>query len=151
MPQKQHNFTDIIIVRKAFGVNGKMRSGKEWKRDESADSSQYKMLDLRHVGIFQLQLKPVGDQSDKLAIGGFALRITDCVSEEALQGVQISYVPCHLDGMAVELHRSLRDDLTPVKQFSGISFVGGIVLVTNHMFPIHRNIVPLAQICNKKL
>lgn len=42
----------------------------------------------------------VSDQGDELGIGGLALGVADGVAEEALQGIQIAPIPCHLDGVA---------------------------------------------------
>ena len=55
---------------------------------------------LRRLGGFELQLKPVCNQGNKLTIGGLPLGIADGIAKEALQGVQVSPVPGHLDGVA---------------------------------------------------
>ena len=58
------------------------------------------MLILRRLGALELQLKPIRNQRNKLTIGGLPLGIADGVAKEALQGIQISPVPGHLDGVA---------------------------------------------------
>ena len=58
------------------------------------------VLILGGLGGFELQLQPVRDQCDKLTIGGLSLGVTHGIAKEALQGVQVSPVPCHLDGVA---------------------------------------------------
>ena len=55
---------------------------------------------LGRLGGFQLELQAVGNQGDELTIGGLSLGIADGVAEEALQGVQVSPVPGHFDGVA---------------------------------------------------
>ena len=45
-------------------------------------------------------MQPVRNESDKLRVGGLPLGIADGVAEEALQGVQVSPVPGHFDGVA---------------------------------------------------
>ena len=55
---------------------------------------------LGRLGALELQLKPVRNQCDELAIGWLALGVAHRVAEEALQGVQISPVPGYLDGVA---------------------------------------------------
>ena len=55
---------------------------------------------LGRLGALELQLQPVRDQSDELAIGGLALGVAHGVAEEALQGVEIAPVPGYLDGVA---------------------------------------------------
>ena len=55
---------------------------------------------LRRVRALELELQLVCDQGDELRIGGLALGVGHGVAEEALQGVQIPPIPCHLDGMA---------------------------------------------------
>lgn len=51
-------------------------------------------------GAFQLQLELVRDEGDELTIGGLPLGVAHGVAKEALQGVQVSSVPGHLDGVA---------------------------------------------------
>ena len=47
-----------------------------------------------------MKLQFVSDQGYELRIRGFSLGITDCVSEEPLQSIQVTSVPGHFDGMA---------------------------------------------------
>ena len=47
-----------------------------------------------------MQLQPVSDQGDKLAVGRLPLGIAHGIAEEALQGVQVAPVPGYLDGVA---------------------------------------------------
>lgn len=42
----------------------------------------------------------VRNEGDELRIGGLALGVTHCVTEEALQGVQIAPIPGDFDGVA---------------------------------------------------
>ena len=58
------------------------------------------VLILGRLGGFELQLKPVGNQGNKLTIGGLPFGVADGIAEEALQGVQVSPVPGHFDGVA---------------------------------------------------
>ena len=53
-----------------------------------------------HVGGFQLQLELIRDESNKLGVRGFALGIADGIPKESLQGIQVSPIPSHFDGMA---------------------------------------------------
>ena len=46
-----------------------------------------------------MQLEPVRNEGNKLTVGGFPLGIADGVAEEALQGVQVTPVPGHFDGV----------------------------------------------------
>ena len=55
---------------------------------------------LGRLGGFQLELQAVGNQGDELTVGGLPLGIADGVAEEALQGVQVTPVPGHFDGVA---------------------------------------------------
>ena len=48
----------------------------------------------------QLKLQFVSDQGDEFGIRRLTLRIADCVSKEALQGVQVTSVPGYFDGVA---------------------------------------------------
>ena len=50
--------------------------------------------------VFKLQLQPVGNEGDKLRIGGLSLGIGDRIAEKPLQCLQIAPIPGHLDGMA---------------------------------------------------
>lgn len=59
-----------------------------------------KILKLRYVGPFQLQLQLVRNQGNELRIGGFSLGIAHRIAKEALQSIQVSPVPCYLNGMA---------------------------------------------------
>jgi len=47
-----------------------------------------------------LQLELIGNQRNKFRVRGFTLCIADGVPKEALQGIQITPIPCHLDGVA---------------------------------------------------
>ena len=47
-----------------------------------------------------MQLQLVGDQSDELRIRRLALDVADGISKESLEGVQVTSVPGHLNGMA---------------------------------------------------
>ena len=42
----------------------------------------------------------VGDHRNELAVGGLSAQVVDGVAEVAVEGVHVSPVPCHLDGMA---------------------------------------------------
>ena len=55
---------------------------------------------LRRLGALELQLEPVRNEGNKLTVGGLPLGVADGVAEEALQGVQVSPVPGHFDGVA---------------------------------------------------
>ena len=55
---------------------------------------------LGRLGGLELQLKPVGNEGNKLTIRGLALGIAHGIAKEALQGIQVSPVPGHLDGVA---------------------------------------------------
>ena len=55
---------------------------------------------MRRLGALELELQPVSDKRDELTIGGLPLGVADGVAKEALQGVQVSPVPGHLDGVA---------------------------------------------------
>ena len=48
----------------------------------------------------QLKLQFVSDKGNKLRIRGFSLGIADRIPEKSLQGIQITPVPGHFDGMA---------------------------------------------------
>ena len=58
------------------------------------------VLILGGLGGFELQLKPIRNECDELTIGGLPLGIAHGIAKEALQGIQISSVPGHLDGVA---------------------------------------------------
>ena len=58
------------------------------------------VLILGGLGGFELQLKSICDQGNKLTIRGLSLGVAHRVAKEALQGVQVSPVPGHLDGVA---------------------------------------------------
>ena len=58
------------------------------------------VLILGGLGGFELQLKPIRNQCNKLTVGGLPLGVADGVAEEALQGIQISPVPGDFDGVA---------------------------------------------------
>ena len=47
-----------------------------------------------------LQGEPVCDHGDKFAVGGLSLGAVDRVAKVLLESLQISAIPCHLDGMA---------------------------------------------------
>ena len=53
-----------------------------------------------HLLSFELKLELVRDEGDELRICGLALGVGHGVAEEPLQGVQVSPVPGHLDGVA---------------------------------------------------
>ena len=55
---------------------------------------------IAHAGAAHLQLQFVGDKGDELRIGGLALGVGNRVAEEALEGIQISSVPCYFNSMA---------------------------------------------------
>ena len=42
----------------------------------------------------------VSDHCDELRVGGFSAQVMDGVAEVAVEGVHVSPVPCHLDGVA---------------------------------------------------
>ena len=42
----------------------------------------------------------IGDHRDELAIGGFSAQVMDGIAEVAIEGIHVSPVPCHLDGVA---------------------------------------------------
>ena len=42
----------------------------------------------------------IGYHRDELAVGGFSAQVMDGVAEVAVEGVHITPVPCHLDGVA---------------------------------------------------
>ena len=42
----------------------------------------------------------VGDHRNELAVGGFAAQVMDGIAKVAVEGVHVSPVPCHLDGVA---------------------------------------------------
>ena len=54
---------------------------------------------LHCLAALELQLQPVRNEGDKLAVGGLSLGIADGVAEEALQGVQVAPVPGHFNGV----------------------------------------------------
>ena len=47
-----------------------------------------------------MKLELICDQSDELTIGGLAFGIGNSIAEESLERIQITSVPCHLNGMA---------------------------------------------------
>ena len=47
-----------------------------------------------------MQRKLVSDQGNEFGIGGLTLGVADCVSKEALQGIQIASVPSYFDSVA---------------------------------------------------
>ena len=55
---------------------------------------------LGRLGTLELELQAVSNKRDKLTIGGLPLGIAYRIAKEALQGIQISPVPGHLDGVA---------------------------------------------------
>ena len=57
-------------------------------------------LEIRHLGGLQLQLKLIRDKGDEFGIRGFSLGIADSIAEKALQGIQVTSVPGHFDGVA---------------------------------------------------
>ena len=58
------------------------------------------VLILDRLGILELQWKSVRNEGDKLTVDGLPFGVTHGVAKEALQGVQVSPVPGHLDGVA---------------------------------------------------
>ena len=42
----------------------------------------------------------VSDHCDELRVGGFSAQVVDGITEVAVEGVHVSPVPCHLDGVA---------------------------------------------------
>ena len=42
----------------------------------------------------------IGYHRDELAVGGFSTQVVDGIAEVAVEGVHITPVPCHLDGVA---------------------------------------------------
>ena len=42
----------------------------------------------------------VGYHRNKLTVGGFAAQVMDGIAEVAVEGIHVSPVPCHLDGVA---------------------------------------------------
>ena len=52
------------------------------------------------LGGLELKLELVRNQGDELRIRRFSLGIADGIPEEALEGVQISPIPGHFDGVA---------------------------------------------------
>ena len=42
----------------------------------------------------------IGDHRDELAVGGFSTQVVDGIAEVAVEGVHVSPVPRHLDGVA---------------------------------------------------
>ena len=46
------------------------------------------------------QAEAVRDHGDELTVGGLALDVAHGVAEELLQRLEVSPVPCHLDGVA---------------------------------------------------
>ena len=59
-------------------------------------ASQSEIGNLRRL---QLKLQFVSDQGNKFGIGGLAFRIADRISKETLEGIQVTSVPGHFDGM----------------------------------------------------
>ena len=60
--------------------------------------------------IFNLQMLPhplpliqphlISYHRDELAVGGFSAQVMDGIAEVAIEGIHVSPVPCHLDGVA---------------------------------------------------
>ena len=42
----------------------------------------------------------IGYHRDELRVGGLAAQVVDGIAEVAIEGIHISPVPCHLDGVA---------------------------------------------------
>ena len=42
----------------------------------------------------------IGDHRDELRVGGFAAQVMDGIAEVAIEGIHVSPVPRHLDGVA---------------------------------------------------
>ena len=57
-------------------------------------------LEICHLRRLQLKLQFVSDKGNEFGIRGLAFCIADRISKEALQGIQITTIPCNLDGMA---------------------------------------------------
>ena len=57
-------------------------------------------LEICHFAGLQLQLEFIGNQGDEFRIGRFAFRIADSIAKKSLQSIQITSVPCDLDGVA---------------------------------------------------
>ena len=55
---------------------------------------------MRRLGALELKLQPVSDKRDKLTIRGLSLGIAHRVAKEPLQGIQITPIPCYLNGVA---------------------------------------------------
>ena len=58
-----------------------------------------------------LELEPVGDHGDELAVGGFSFHVGDCIAEVFLQGLQVAPVPG--TSMAWRMARSTREAVVP--------------------------------------
>ena len=57
-------------------------------------------LEMGGIRTLELELELVRNEGNELRIGGFSFGVADGVAEESLQGVQISPIPCYLDGVA---------------------------------------------------
>ena len=69
----------------SFGLFAFIRDcGKPSVLDGQAWSLSLRMLILRRLGGFQLQLQLVGNEGDELRVGGLALGVADCVTEKSL-------------------------------------------------------------------
>ena len=42
----------------------------------------------------------IGDHCNKLTVGGLTAQVMDGIAEVAIEGIHVSPVPCHLDGVA---------------------------------------------------
>ena len=42
----------------------------------------------------------IGYHRDELTVGGFSAQVMDGIAEVAIEGIHVSPVPCHLDGVA---------------------------------------------------
>ena len=56
-------------------------------------------MQARPLLLLALELEAIGDHGDELRIGGLPLRVGDRVSKILLQGLQITPVPGHLNGV----------------------------------------------------
>ena len=55
---------------------------------------------LRRLGALELELQAVSNQGDELTIRGLSFGIAHGISKEPLKRIQITPIPCYLDGVA---------------------------------------------------
>jgi len=91
----KHGFQCGFFLFMAFGV-----PPVQTDEQQKALQSQRFFLCHSHVLILELQLELVGNQCDKLRIGGFALGVRHRVAEEPLERFEVTPVPGDFDGMA---------------------------------------------------